>query len=360
VRHDRRARRFNRRRRVATRRHDTDLVHVALVGYRRDHVDRLAVASHRLDQPRPRHVGGLARLTIGQPRFDDAEDRTESVVERGPSPRPTAPITDVPRRHLNDDPAPGGGNLRVENSFIGVDGVGERTERSLWEAGVTHWDDFDGEALGDVRAERVRTFIEAGRDAVAAGDVAFFEAAFPGGERWRCWRTFRDRACVFDIETTGLDPDRAVVTTVTVHRDGETRTLVRGDDLTDDALRAAFADADLLVSFNGKRFDVPFLENHFDVELDLPHLDCMHVARKAGLSGGLSGVEAALGIDRELPDVGGRDAVRLWHAHEAGRDGALEKLVRYNREDVTNLPVVLDRVIERLTPPPVAAVGTNR
>jgi uncharacterized protein YprB with RNaseH-like and TPR domain len=249
--------------------------------------------------------------------------------------------------------------VRVENSFIGVEGVGERTERSLWEAGVTHWDDFDGEALGEVRAERVRTFIQRGRDAVAAGDVRFFEDAFPGGERWRCWRTFRDRACAFDIETTGLDPDRAVVTTVTVQREGETRTLVRGDDLTDDALRAAFADAVLLVSFNGTRFDVPFLEAHFDVDLDRPHLDCMHVARKAGLSGGLSGVEAALGIERELPDVDGRDAIRLWHAHEAGHDGALERLIEYNREDVTTLPVVLDLVVDRLTPLPVAGTGLD-
>jgi uncharacterized protein YprB with RNaseH-like and TPR domain len=81
----------------------------------------------------------------------------------------------------------------------------------------------------------------------------------------------------------------------------------------------------------------------------------MYAARQAGLSGGLSAVEASLGIERELPDVDGREAVRLWHAHEAGRDGALERLIQYNREDVTNLPPLLDRVVERLTPPPVAA-----
>ncbi len=247
--------------------------------------------------------------------------------------------------------------MRVENSFIGVEGVGESTERSLWERGVTHWDDFDGDGpgIGDTRAEQIRTFIDRGRDALAADDVAFFDAAFPSQEQWRCWRTFRERACAFDIETTGLEPQRSVVTTVSLTQAGDTQTLVRGDDLTAENLQAALADADLLVSFNGKRFDVPFLEHHFDIDLDRPHLDCMYTANKLGLSGGLSAVEHALGIERELPDVDGREAVRLWHAHEDGRDGALERLIAYNQEDTENLVTLLDRAVERLTPAPVAA-----
>ena len=244
--------------------------------------------------------------------------------------------------------------MRVENSFIGVEGVGERTERSLWEAGVTHWDDFDPRHVGETRAERIEAFLERGRDALADEDVGFFDRAFPGREQWRLWRTFRERACAFDIETTGLEAERSVVTTVSLHQAGKTRTLGRGDDLTAEALQAAFADADLLVSFNGKRFDVPFLEHHFDVDLDRPHLDVMYPARQAGLSGGLKAVERSLGVERDLPEVDGREAVRLWHAHEAGRDGALERLIRYNREDVTTLPTVLDHVVEHLTPAPVA------
>jgi uncharacterized protein YprB with RNaseH-like and TPR domain len=250
--------------------------------------------------------------------------------------------------------------VRVENSFIPVEGVGEKTERSLWDAGVTHWDDFNGDHVGPTRADRIGAFIDRAEDALAAGEVAFFDERLPSTERWRTYRSFRDEATAFDIETTGLDPDRSVVTTVTLAQDGDTRTLVRGDDLTGETLRGAFADTDLLITFNGKSFDVPFLEHHFDVDLDRPHLDCMHVCRQAGLSGGLGAVERALGIERELPDVDGREAVRLWHAHEAGQDGALETLIRYNREDVTNLDPILDRVVDRLTPPELAGAVPNR
>ncbi len=243
--------------------------------------------------------------------------------------------------------------MRVENSFIGAETVGPETEQSLWHAGVTHWDEFSGDIVGPTQADRIEAFIEQGRSALAADDAGFFERSFPSGQRWRFWRSFRDRACAFDIETTGLEPSRSVVTTVTVHQGGETETLVRGDDLTAEALAAAFRDAPLLVSFNGKRFDVPFLEHHFDVDLDRPHIDCLYTARKLGLSGGLSAVERSLEIDRELPDVDGREAVRLWHAHEAGQDGALERLVAYNREDAENLVSLMDRAVERLTPPAV-------
>ncbi|WP_254272833.1 ribonuclease H-like domain-containing protein [Haloarcula marina] len=234
--------------------------------------------------------------------------------------------------------------MRVENSFIGVDGVGEKTERSIWEQGITHWDEFEPSVVGGKRGDRIAAFIEEGRPYLDEGDVAYFDRRFPNSEQWRLYETFRDRACFFDIETTGLDERRNQVTTVSLHQGDETETLVAGDDLTTGNLRAAFGDADLLVTFNGKRFDVPFLEANFDVNLDRPHLDLMYTCKKLGLSGGLKQIEQDVGIERDRPDISGRDAVRLWREHESGRDGALETLVSYNREDTVNLRTLADEV----------------
>jgi len=238
--------------------------------------------------------------------------------------------------------------VRVENSFIGADGVGEQTERTIWEQGVTHWDEFEPSVVGGKRGQRVQSFISEGRERLERTDVTFFDRQFPSSEQWRLYETFRDRACFFDIETTGLDEHRNRVTTVSLHQAGETETLVAGDDLTAGTLRAAFADADLLVTFNGKRFDVPFLEANFDVDLDRPHLDLMYTCKKLGLSGGLKEVEQDIGIERDRPDISGRDAVRLWREHEAGQDGALETLISYNREDTVNLKTLADRATTAL------------
>ena len=102
------------------------------------------------------------------------------------------------------------------------------------------------------------------------------------------------------------------------------------------------------MTFNGKRFDVPFLEANFDVDLQRPHLDLMYTAKQIGLSGGLKQVEEDIGIERDRPDISGRDAVRLWREHRAGRDGALETLISYNREDTVNLQTLADEVTTRL------------
>ncbi|EMA45276.1 ribonuclease H-like domain-containing protein [Halococcus saccharolyticus] len=238
--------------------------------------------------------------------------------------------------------------MRIENSFIPVHGVGEATERRLWNDGVTHWDAFDGSSVGATTERRIQEFIETARDRLDAGDAAFFDEAFPSSSRWRLYENFRDATCFFDIETTGLDARHSDVTTVSFHRAGETTTLVRGEDLTRAAVAEQLTDASLLVTFNGKRFDVPFLEQSFDLDIDRPHVDLMYPCRQLDLTGGLKAIERTVGIDRDRPDLSGRDAVRLWHQYERGDQQALSTLVSYNRADTANLVSLMDIVADRL------------
>lgn len=243
--------------------------------------------------------------------------------------------------------------MRVENSFVPVRGVGKKTERRLWRDGVTDWACFEergGEVLNGRRGDRVLRYIDEARDALDAGDAAFFGETLPDGELWRMYRNFDDDACFFDIETTGLSPERNVVTTVSFHVGDETTTLVRGDDLTPGNVRGILEGASLVVSYNGKRFDAPFVETNLGVEFDLPHIDLMYPCRRVGLTGGLKTVEETLGVGRneEVDDVDGREAVRLWHAYEDGDTDALERLIKYNRYDAKNLRAVLDGVHDRL------------
>jgi len=81
------------------------------------------------------------------------------------------------------------------------------------------------------------------------------------------------------------------------------------------------------------------------------HVDLRFPLRRLGLKGGLKGVEVALGLARpsELQGVDGFMAVRLWNAHRAGREGALETLVSYCLEDVVNLEPLLAHAYAGLT-----------
>jgi len=116
-----------------------------------------------------------------------------------------------------------------------------------------------------------------------------------------------------------------------------------------ETLQSALADASLLVTFNGRRFDVPFLEASFDCSIELPHADLWSLCTELDCGGSLDEVERQFGIERDCPDISGRDAVRLWHQYEREGDrDALDTLIEYNREDTVNMRPLMERVCERL------------
>ncbi len=238
--------------------------------------------------------------------------------------------------------------MRIEQSYIPVRGVGETTERSLWEQGATHWNRFDPDLLGEKTGARVEDFIERAEPRLETRDVDFFAREFPDRAQWRLYKNFREATLFLDIETTGLDHYRDVVTTVSLHRDGETDTLVRGRDLTAERLQSHFENAGLLGTFNGAQFDVPFLEAELGIDIDLPHLDLRFLCQRLGLTGGLKQIERSIGIERDRPDISGRDAIRLWREYERGDRAALSTLVEYNRADTVNLEELLEVVVSRL------------
>src|SRR5947207_3465308 len=114
---------------------------------------------------------------------------------------------------------------------------------------------------------------------------------------------------------------------------------------------AALRPAMLLVTFNGSRFDLPFLRKAFPrFGLDLIHMDLLHPLRRLGFAGGLKSIEEEMGISRsdETTGLRGIDAIRLWHAYERGDDDALDLLLAYNMEDVVNLEPLAEFTYEAL------------
>lgn len=240
--------------------------------------------------------------------------------------------------------------MRLENCFILAPGIGEKTEKKLWQNGVTHWDHVsEAEAIGDSRQEKIRSFLEKARKNLEVRNSYFFSEKLPNRSLWRAYRNFEDDACFFDIETTGLSKKKNKVTTISFHRNGDTRTLVRGEDLDRENIQEEVGKSSILVSFNGKKFDQPFIEHNYSMDIETPHLDLMYPCKRIGLSGGLKRIEKKLDVDRELEDIDGREAVRLWKKYEnKENEEALRKLVKYNSYDAENLKQVLEIVHRRL------------
>ena len=243
----------------------------------------------------------------------------------------------------------------IESTFQIAPGIGAKKERAIWNSGVLKWDDFLCEDVvcgikGEMK-KRCDSYIEEAKVFLKENDSRGLCDLLKKGEEWRLYRRFKDDAAYLDIETDGLDRD-SLVTVVTVHRKKGTMTLTHGIDLDAESLQKALDGCKLLVTFNGKCFDVPVLKYSFPtVDLDIPHFDLRYGCGRIGLRGGLKPIERILGITRadDIGDVDGEEAVRLWKEWERHGDSeSLRILTKYNRADTINLESISQTVYDRL------------
>ena len=146
-----------------------------------------------------------------------------------------------------------------------------------------------------------------------------------------------------DIETTGLAPSGCEITVIGIHLcRGDNTEFVQlvGRDITANSILGALSGVDIIYTYNGSRFDLPFIHSQLGINLAelFTHHDLMYDCWRNNLFGGLKAVERRLGIYRKLVDMNGYKAVRLWWKYVDSFDlEALEILLEYNREDVINL-----------------------
>jgi uncharacterized protein YprB with RNaseH-like and TPR domain len=154
-----------------------------------------------------------------------------------------------------------------------------------------------------------------------------------------------------DIETTGLSPTECMITVVGMYIcNGEDTKVVQlvGKDITKDSLSSALEGVNVLHTYNGSRFDLPFIHGCIGIDLNrmFPHRDLMYDCWKNNLYGGLKAVERQLGIERKLKDMDGWEAVKLWWKYVESFDlEALNKLLEYNKEDVVNLKTLKGKLL---------------
>ena len=162
------------------------------------------------------------------------------------------------------------------------------------------------------------------------------------------------QSCVeayLEIETTGLSPFHNKITVVGIHTcNGEEASFTQlvGDDITAEGILSALEGVDTIYTYNGGRFDLPFIDSRLGINLAslYKHCDLMYGCWQKNLYGGLKAVERTLGIERRLTEVNGYEAVRLWWRYVNDYDEeALAVLLEYNKEDVVNLKVLKEKLL---------------
>jgi len=214
----------------------------------------------------------------------------------------------------------------------------------LWAAGLLGWHQVGSAGSCDIPAKKLMSIaacLTESSEHLDRNNPAYFADHLPAREHWRFFPEFRKTTAFIDIETTGIEMFGFEITTIALY-DGESiRYYVQGQNL--DAFMDDIEKYNVIVTYNGKTFDVPFIEKYFGIRLNHAHIDLRYVLKSLGYSGGLKLCEKALGLDRgDLDGVDGCFAVFLWQDFQrTGNTKALETLLAYNIEDVVNLETLM-------------------
>ena len=232
----------------------------------------------------------------------------------------------------------------LKNSFVHIRGIGVRSEQKIWSCGIHSWDDLlmgECSLFAPVKRDRLKRSIEESHEQLSRFCPEFFGIRMPPAHHWRIFPEFRESIAYLDIETTGLDSSINEVTTIAVYDGTSIFTYVQGQNLF--KFEEDIQKFKVLVTYNGKCFDIPFLQRYFGIKLNQVHIDLRYVLKSLGYSGGLKGCERKAGIDRgNLEGVDGYFAVLLWNEYQKNRNvKALETLLAYNIQDVVNLETLM-------------------
>lgn len=232
----------------------------------------------------------------------------------------------------------------LENSFIHIPGIGANTERQLWNTGLLGWEQLESDNSCKISPKRYQKLVVHAKESVKHlknNDPNYFSNLLPSKEHWRLFPHFRSSTAYLDIETTGIEIYGFEITTIALYDGRSIRYYVKGQNLeafTDDIRHYG-----VIVTYNGKTFDVPFIEGQFGIKMNHAHIDLRYILKSLGYTGGLKMCEKSLGMDRgDLDGVDGYFGVLLWLDYQQNKnEKALETLLAYNIEDVVNLEILM-------------------
>ncbi len=238
----------------------------------------------------------------------------------------------------------------IEKTFCHISGISENCEKNLWVNGIDSWNIFFEKHtkikfLPKSKLDKIKTELFFSKEELIKNNLKYFYSKLPQKEHYRLIN--RGKIAYVDIETTGLSKYSDIITLIGIFDGDNVKIFINGKNLEDAYLE--LEKYDIIVTFNGKTFDLPFIEHHAKKRYEVLHLDLRYMLKEFNLAGGLKKIEKDLGIIRndEIANVDGFEAVRLWRKYKNGDEKSLEKLIKYNTEDIVNLKFILNWYVEK-------------
>jgi len=227
----------------------------------------------------------------------------------------------------------------LKYTFCHIDGLSVDAEKVLWNKGIICWDDYlrcSSNIFSPSKDKSIRHQLGISRLAMDANSVDFFLSRLNNEQAVRIYPQFRKKTVFLDIETTGLSIKKDQITTIALYDGQSVKNYVNGKDLWQ--FVADISKYTIIVTYNGTKFDIPFIRKYFKISLNHFHIDLCPVLRRIGYKGGQKMCEKKLGLHRQIKDIDGVKAVELWDLYKKKDDlEALNNLILYNSQDVLSL-----------------------
>ena len=226
----------------------------------------------------------------------------------------------------------------LETSLSLLQGISSHAEIALYRRGIAtckHLADRAGEIFSARKAKIIQDSYPLVRKAISCNAMDILVNRLPVGLRCRAVYASLDSTLFYDIETDGLGKD-PLITCITALFRGKLTTYVRDVNFWD--FLDVWSKADVLVTFNGKRFDTPVVAKTFGISKIPAQVDLMDEAAYYGLRGGLKAIEPFIGFRRKNQNIAdGKAAAECWEAYCKGDGDKLDLLKTYNQDDVLSL-----------------------
>lgn len=246
----------------------------------------------------------------------------------------------------------------LTNTFCHINGIGDKSEKRLWNHGILNWQDAlraGDNGLGIKNLEIIKIAVHESQIQLNLGNPRYFSQSLNSKDVWRIFSKFRDSVAYLDIETNGMAGSEELITTISMFDGLSVKYYIRDQNLNQ--FKRDIQDYKLLVTYNGKCFDLPAIQRHLGVRFNHAHIDLRFVLSSLGYKGGLKGCERQMGLDRgELTNVDGYFAVLLWNDYlRYSNIRSLETLLAYNILDAVNLEYLMVKAYnEKLLDTPFA------
>ena len=232
----------------------------------------------------------------------------------------------------------------ITNTFLHFKGIGKSKETDFWNESIYNWGDLM-KKFSLVKKPSYKNIkksdLQKSFKSLKTNDIKYFAERLPISQYWRLFREFKRKCLYLDIETTGSNKFPNEITTISTYDGKKIKYYVNGINLEE--FKNNIFDYKLLITYNGRSFDIPFIERYFDINLDLHQIDLRYVFKSLDFKGGLKLIEKNLGIDRQdLNDLNGFFAIHLWNEYSCNNNKkALNTLIAYNIEDTINLETLM-------------------